>query len=987
MEALYPRAVTAPSYDVHVHAQAVIRLSEMYHARTLILDPRLRLSALLAMLPAAKRLGAHLAFLRNDIRNSLEQIAPCFASGRGEGDPRFEIARTLWRWVCEPSEEFNPVALQLMIRGMKEGRRVADLSFLVGLLQAGEVDLARECAPRLSRPHLSASLAQTGLHHVGGGRARMRVFVGSPSQADRFPVSRPMVLALLARLIQQDAVDLSSFHDLFFRLSIADQERILPYLGVHACKMEGFEAAQKVIQRCANRSLQGLGAFLVGRQALTNHCFGDVGRLIGGIQSARWRERLVLSFARVLLRKGAIGGARSLLARVRLADHEYDRMLLGAELDHAQRNEYSAMWAVCEVVRRVMGVRFPDQLRVPRWEPLSLLERSFLFALHCRLTGPKVDEEHCPLGILACRGDMERLLLRPMGQAELFSGRSEKQSDVAGLAERMYRRVPSGLSDTILAGAFWWQANLLPKVNPQPGVDDAAWRPESVQVEGLLGRIETDSVPVLTDSNSRLRAAFDEGVSLSSAARSHRKALLRGAKQALKSGSVDEGLSPSVASSRLRTLLNIGGETSVRLLVHALRSGGSASLSTQVIFDALASLDARRALSLLIREGGSLETMGLEIVDALVALEGYRVVEEGFADAYLRFSASLSSRFRGEIRGAALFKLIFSESGSLPRLSAIRALDRELLRGQPVDAPEGLVTGARQTWRRLTEGTLCGLLDSLSQNAGLIHVLQWMSPSEMDRFRTWSVDRWRFTLRRLRSMTKPAPKWVGLLLERIPGRKHIFSRHRIEEEASLLDFKEDEALWSLGTIAHQDYRVRPLHKCRDLLTYLRLGDGVSCCLNSNCRGYLHARVDGQGILLRQIRDPLTFGLLVEGRHREEGWIPRGFLFGGFAWTAFDDPVVWLNGIYLRRQIPELRSAILARVENKICRPLGIPWLCLASRHGGKGSLPAPYEQKGMRMFRARGLRLQEKDRIGQDDIGSLFNQWDLVPDLYWKRVS
>ena len=181
-------------------------------------------------------------------------------------------------------------------------------------------------------------------------------------------------------------------------------------------------------------------------------------------------------------------------------------------------------------------------------------------------------------------------------------------------------------------------------------------------------------------------------------------------------------------------------------------------------------------------------------------------------------------------------------------------------------------------------------------------------------------------------------------------------------------------------------RLRYLDKRRDLLTYLRFADCVPCCFNSASSDY---RAYGMGWwVLALWKDPMSFCFHVERRLGDAGWQPSGFVFGGFALDEKSDVVIVLNGVYLRQQSARWRALVLANLEKRLCRPLGVRHLAIANCHGGQGELPSGYRRRSARVTRLRALRRSSGPvSTIYDDISTVVNRSTLLDHLHWRVMS
>lgn len=166
------------------------------------------------------------------------------------------------------------------------------------------------------------------------------------------------------------------------------------------------------------------------------------------------------------------------------------------------------------------------------------------------------------------------------------------------------------------------------------------------------------------------------------------------------------------------------------------------------------------------------------------------------------------------------------------------------------------------------------------------------------------------------------------------------------------------------------------------MAFLRVADCVPCCFASDGNDYTKG-MENLRWIYRLWQDPLSFALHL---HCEEHNAPVGFVFGGFG--IAEEPVLLLNGIYLKRQRERLRLAVLETIEQQLAVPLGIAEIGVASRHGGRGALPGTYRYTSRRLTRVRALRSAggALERKVYDDIGNSVNGESWM-DLYFRKLG
>jgi hypothetical protein len=148
-------------------------------------------------------------------------------------------------------------------------------------------------------------------------------------------------------------------------------------------------------------------------------------------------------------------------------------------------------------------------------------------------------------------------------------------------------------------------------------------------------------------------------------------------------------------------------------------------------------------------------------------------------------------------------------------------------------------------------------------------------------------------------------------------------------------------------------------------------------------------MDTQRWVLTVWQDPLSFCFWVMRRHAAGALEPRGFVFGSFA-LAGGRPAVLLNGVYLRRQVPWLRRAVVEAIEGALCRPLGVKSVAIATQHGGSGELPATYTRRPREVHRLRALMGEDGTPVtaNYDDLSRVTNKtFTTTPHTWWRDLE
>ncbi len=320
----------------------------------------------------------------------------------------------------------------------------------------------------------------------------------------------------------------------------------------------------------------------------------------------------------------------------------------------------------------------------------------------------------------------------------------------------------------------------------------------------------------------------------------------------------------------------------------------------------------------------------------------------------------------------------FDRFGRPPTAALIDKIDAEglerTLRRPPSEFVERLVREHAAAFDR----PLCALPKALHRRPQTLSWLESLDP--IRRARPWSAERIDRAIGRLARRTADID----------PGRaKDALSR--LPEPDDLWRRVQRGAPWVDGFDAHAPedlpghHRLVWLHKARDLFRWLRFADDVRCCFNSDSWHYEHGLCTWQDIRDLWL-DPLSFCLEVRTGPATSGR-GGGFIFGGLGSTD-GQPVLLLNGLYLRRREPRLRAALLTLIELRLCRPLGLRRIAIANRFGGCGALPKRYQRQSRRLLRFRALTSSSGPyRNVYDDIGERVNEVQIVDHLYWSVVE
>lgn len=502
-------------------------------------------------------------------------------------------------------------------------------------------------------------------------------------------------------------------------------------------------------------------------------------------------------------------------------------------------------------------------------------------------------------------------------------------------------------------------------------------RPEvTAFVRGLLGD-EAFKAQLSQDPSDTVRAFYDDGLARSPVARRHRHALVRASKQVLRSTRIDTEPSPTyqVTEVRIATLAELSGAKASSALREHVQETAPRSAHRDSVLAAWAQVQGRGLVEAMMqealrygndRQGGALRGL----------LESKGQLPAGFARATNLLFCHMRRRCLRDPDAwwAALCKASWRRHKQPPSCLSLSHLT-EHGRLQDDISAEHVLDGFERRRQAVHKLSLEDWIQqAVSDHEMLDLALAW---GQAESRGAWSADQWRTLFHRAQCDTsgRPVPdmvrEWSRTLATSSP---QTVARRLIEGSPPLLDLRAPVPI--PGT----QYQLRYLGKVTEAFRFLRFADCVGCCFQSTPRSYR-----GYGTInhiIRLWRDPMNFCFHVE--HEREPVRPVGFVFGGYGECTPGGQGLLLNGLYLKRQQPGLRSEILSTIEARLARPLGLRWMALANRNGGYGKMPERYERKTRMTERFRALR---HPRVGlhthtYDDIGRRVNK--CVPTtLYW----
>jgi hypothetical protein len=502
--------------------------------------------------------------------------------------------------------------------------------------------------------------------------------------------------------------------------------------------------------------------------------------------------------------------------------------------------------------------------------------------------------------------------------------------------------------------------------------------------------------PRFRDGLGAARAHHDEGVSITSRRNRHRVALIDAARahlrRVLDEGSLRAEDARAATLSRIRCLQNLGGQQAAAILQRALArsaDGGAGPEQARAavrkpLFGALAALSPQHATEIFVdrydvfaRErqarwaAARIEELGLFPPGTA------RAHGSAFTRLYLRLGDRASTWL------ADFMRTYTRDVGTPPGPGALAL----------ADAPDLPATGEARVHQilenreELFRGDVEDFVHRLAEDPARLRLLSALCPvSPGHRAAVWSDRDWQGIVERLqKDVGAVACGPIARLRRRMPGAEQAV-RALVQGAPPVPALARPLPIGSSGVLT-----LRYLDKRRNFPAFLRFADCVPCCFNSTSTMYASWReMSTQRMILALWKDPLSFCFQLVRAPRAGVAEAQGFAFGGFG-LCEEQPALLLNGLYLRRQLPWLRLAIVEAIEQSLCRPLGIRLIAIGASHGGAGPLPPGYaKQRGRVVHRLRALYEPDgtlSTRV-YDDLSSRINgdvtSWG---DIYWKDVD
>ncbi|MDC3961419.1 hypothetical protein [Polyangium jinanense] len=519
--------------------------------------------------------------------------------------------------------------------------------------------------------------------------------------------------------------------------------------------------------------------------------------------------------------------------------------------------------------------------------------------------------------------------------------------------------------------------------------------PEAAFALGALGptsswdRCRLD--PRFRDALGAARAHYDEGISFTNMRKRRRVALIDAGRaylrRVLDKDPAGGEEARAATTSRIRCLQNLGGEQATIVLQHALvrsveRSGHAQTRRT--LFGALAALAPQRATEIFV-EQYEVFARDRQAPWAATQIEARGLFPPGTASAHGRTFTRLMLRL-GDRASTWLadFVRTFTRDVGTPPGPEVLAI---------VDTPDLPATGeerVRQILERreaLFQGDPEDFVRGLAEEPDRLRLLSALCPvSPGHNAAVWSEHDWQRIVERLQKDVGPvAVGPIARLRRHLPGADQAVQA-LVQGAPPVPALARPLPLGSSGVLV-----LRYLDKRRDFAAFLRFADCVPCCFNSTSSMYAYGRdVSTQRMVLSLWKDPLSFCFQVVRAPRAGVAEAQGFVFGGFG-LCEDGPAVLLNGLYLRRQMPWLRFAIVEAIEQALCRPLGIRLVAIATRYGGLGPLPPDYTTQPRRVVhRLRALCEPNGVLMTRvyDDLSSRINgDVTSLYGIYWRKIA
>ncbi|MDI3283861.1 hypothetical protein [Polyangium sp. 15x6] len=632
--------------------------------------------------------------------------------------------------------------------------------------------------------------------------------------------------------------------------------------------------------------------------------------------------------------------------------------------------------------------------------PMTLLVPPRRAALH----DPRLPGEPEPMETLLAREAwlLRHALVRARGGDDHDGLLSRRAFEDASLRRALFHRINPG-NDVLVPDAAWIMEHclkLLASASTLQGTlaeldGDGPVTPEAAFAFGALGpasswdRCRRD--PRFRDALGAARAHYDEGISITSMRKRRRVALLDAARAHLRRVlDVDlvHGEETRVATiSRIRCLQNLGGEQAATILqrAHALSAKHIGHWEIRKgLFQALAVLSPERATEVFV-ERYDVFARDRQAGWAAEQIEKQDLFPPGTANAHRCVFTRLMLRLGDRVSSwlADFVRTFTRDVGTPPGPEVLAIVDTP-------DLPEAGEERVRQILERreaLFQHDPEEFVRGLAEDPDRLRLLSALCPvSPGHNAAAWSERDWQRIVERLQKDVGPvAVGPIARLRRHLPGADHAVQA-LVQGAPPVPALMRPLPLGSNGTLA-----LRYLDKRRDFAAFLRFADCVPCCFNSTSSMYAYGHDSGtQRMVLALWKDPLSFCFQVVRAPRAGVAEAQGFVFGSFG-LCDDGPAVLLNGLYLRRQMPWLRFAIVEAIEQALCRPLGIRLVAIATRYGGLGPLPPDYTTQPRRVVhRLRALCEPNGVLMTRvyDDLSSRIN--DDITSLHgisWKKIA
>lgn len=915
--------------DAHVAAE----LAALVHTRGLIADPRWRLDAAAALVPALHRFGAALDGVTMEVRAGLagatcpRALAPLFA----------ELVEILLAGGEVPG-----------VIDALYTRSVAGAAFagVEAALRAGATALARRIAAAVPEHH--AALCDA----IGTGVVDGRFVARSDDPAAEYPPSLALVTALVDAVVRTgDPRRAAEATRVVAGLPLPQRPLGVAQLARATLALYGVPAALARVRAIRPRGPRAGAGLLLTTAALAAGDVAAARAIADATESDLFRQRAALAIAHHLAAAGDAVGALRALAPVRSRALVAERRLLHTEIRLVARR-MTARLDTPDRAQLAAAVAAPawTELGPARLEParrLRQLHAVFNLMIHLTRRPFAVFADGAATWMRRSLGDARsrRAFLRLLRGLDL---------DVRDAIMTVRNRLPVAVTSALWAEHLRERTEALVRWSPPPVVCS----PEHAR------RAAADSLE---------RALHDEAVARSPDGPRKRRVLTAAARYCLRTAlAAPTPASAAVVDARLRSLLYLGGALARDALVDALTTpiaDAAPHILTRVL-EALCVLDPLEAVRIAFASAPELAAAGVDVDRVLAVAELHGGVASGFARAWAKARRRLAGVDGIRWLAALAVDSVGAGAPLTPDVLGWIADQRVL-----PPTPAALVAELAGATATLATVPLDRVAATVAHDRDLLERLLVARPARVDpAMPAWDLARWvmLFDYAAAQPIAIHAPT-VERAARAVPSATAAFRAG---------DLAKAGVPVTTPFTADEPFVLRLLDKRADLLTFLRLADvPLYSCYRTDSGYWADGKYDTRDAVLALWRDPLAFCFRIErGAERR----PSGFVFGGFAGMV-DRPgaAIVLNGLYVRPRRAKVRDAVLRAVETALA-PLGTYPIAIANEHGGYGPLPDRYREGEAQLLRFRALAIagQPVTRC-YDDISTTINRTVTCDHLYW----